>query len=67
MIENEINVNGRFSLRVNFNLVLKKGTKAQIWLTIVTKHLFGHYLPRPTTLVGYILYKVRTTCHYFMF
>ncbi len=33
MIENEINVNGRFSLRVNFNLVLKKGTKAQIWLT----------------------------------
>ena len=33
MIENEINVNGRFSLRINFNLVMKKGTKAQIWLT----------------------------------
>ena len=33
MIENEININGRFSLRVNFNLVMKKGTKAQIWLT----------------------------------
>ena len=33
MIENEVNINGRFSLRVNFNLVMKKGTKAQIWLT----------------------------------
>lgn len=33
MIENEININGRFSLRVNFNLVMKKGTKSQIWLT----------------------------------
>ena len=33
MIENEININGRFSLRVNFNLVMKKGSKAQIWLT----------------------------------
>lgn len=33
MIENEININGKFSLRVNFNLVMKKGTKAQIWLT----------------------------------
>ena len=33
MIENEVSINGRFSLRVNFNLVMKKGTKAQIWLT----------------------------------
>ena len=33
MIENYININGRFSMRVNFNIVLKKGTKAQIWLT----------------------------------
>lgn len=33
MIENDISINGRFSLRVNFNLVMKKGTKAQIWLT----------------------------------
>ena len=33
MIENEICIDGRFTLRVNFNLVRKQGTKAQIWLT----------------------------------
>ena len=33
MIENEINIKGKFSMRINFNLVMKKGTKAQIWLT----------------------------------
>lgn len=38
MIENEININGRFSLRVNFNLVMKKGAKAQIWLTTTINH-----------------------------
>ena len=33
MIENEVSIYGKFSLRVNFNLVMKKSTKAQIWLT----------------------------------
>lgn len=33
MIENNIDINGRFLLRVNFNLVAKKSAKAQIWLT----------------------------------
>lgn len=37
MIENEICIDGRFTLRVNFNLVRKQGTKAQIWLTTTIK------------------------------
>lgn len=33
MIENNIKINGRFSLKVNFNLVKKNSAKSQIWLT----------------------------------
>lgn len=33
MIENEININGKFMMRVNFNLKGIGGSKSQIWLT----------------------------------
>lgn len=33
MIENEININGKFVMRVNFNLKGIGGNKSQIWLT----------------------------------
>ena len=31
--------------------------------SIVAKHLLGHDVARPTTLVGDVLYKVRIACH----
>ena len=34
MIENEISINGKFAMKVHFNLRKKKGSaKSQIWLT----------------------------------
>ena len=34
MIENEISINGKFAMKVHFNLRRKKGSaKSQIWLT----------------------------------
>lgn len=36
MIENEINIDNKFIMRINFNLKKIGGTKEQIWLTTTT-------------------------------